>query len=315
MRYQLCDLTIDSELPLVELEPAGGDDGQDLSLRYGPAVTQSSEDYDWFHEWRYPDGELWNSFARVGSGYLCRFAGIADFHIANGGEAITCSPVAGIPENTLGNIFLNQVIPIVLSASGERLVLHASAVAIDGRAVGFLGETGQGKSTLAGSFCRAGYPLVTDDFLVIQKPELRPWVLPTYAGLRLWDDTAPAVAAAAADAPTVAHFTDKKRISLREYELPFCANPVPLGRFYLLGNDLAAGSAIGIEAIAAREAMLELTRYSFHLDLSAGAVRRAEFAGLGQLAGSTPVYRLSYPRQLGEVPAVHAAILKHLRAS
>jgi hypothetical protein len=62
-------------------------------------------------------------------------------------------------------------------------------------------------------------------------------------------------------------------------------------------------------------ALLELTRYSFHLDLSAGAVRSAEFARLGQVAASAAVYRLSYPRRLDALAAVQAALLDHLRAN
>lgn len=313
MRYQLCELAIESEIPLADLASDETTGGADISLSYGHPVVQATDDHPWFHEWRYPDGELWNSFARVDSGYLCRFAGIADFHLIEGGERIVCSPVAGVPESTLGHIFLNQVVPIALSARGGRLVLHASAVAIDGGAVAFAGETGQGKSTLAGSFCRAGAPLVTDDFLVVEETPSELSVIPTYGGLRLWDDAASAVAVASAELPNVAHFSDKKRISLAEHQLPFCSGPVPLERIYLLGDDVPEVSMIGIEPIPARAAMMELTRYAFHLDLSVSAVREAEFSRLGKLAAAVPVYRLSYPRRWDELPTVQAAIRGHLR--
>ena len=36
--------------------------------------------------------------------------------------------------------------------------LHASAVAVDGKAIAFLGSNGFGKSSLAASFVNAGYP-------------------------------------------------------------------------------------------------------------------------------------------------------------
>lgn len=314
MRYQLCDLVLASELPLAELTTAPDDAQPEIAVYRGGVVTQRSGDHEWFHEWRYPDGELWTSFARIGGSYVCRFAGLADFHLEDEGNHITCYPVAGVPDHTLGHILLNQVMPIVFSANRDRLVLHASAVAIDERAVGFLGETGQGKSTLAGSFCRAGFPLVTDDFLVLTGDKGRPMVVPTYAGLRLWDDTVPVVAAAGAAAPGVAHFTDKKRISGPEHDLPFASTPLVLDRLFLLGADLPAGAAVSIEEIPPRAALLQLTRYTFHLDLRAGAVRRAEFERLGELVASVPVFRLGYPRTLAELPLVRTAIIEHGRS-
>ena len=43
--------------------------------------------------------------------------------------------------------------------------LHASAVEVDGAALAFAGQSGQGKSTLAALLCAAGRPAVADDLL------------------------------------------------------------------------------------------------------------------------------------------------------
>jgi hypothetical protein len=50
---------------------------------------------------------------------------------------------------------------------GGHLVLHASAVAVDGRAVAFVAHSNSGKSTLATLVCRAGGQLISDDVLRI----------------------------------------------------------------------------------------------------------------------------------------------------
>ncbi|MEO6391307.1 MAG: hypothetical protein ABIP75_05600 [Pyrinomonadaceae bacterium] len=313
MHYRLCDYVIDSELPLAELNSATAPGRETITLRRGPAVTPNQSDHEWFHEWRYPDGELWTSFAYTPGGYVCRFADIADFHLNDTGNTIVCRPVAGIPDGTLSHIFLNQVMPIVFSATGDRLILHSSAVAIGGQVIGFLGPTGQGKSTLAGSFCGAGFPLLTDDFLVLEDAGGGVQAVPTFGGLRLWDDVISAVAETAINAPDVAHYTDKKRICLGEYDLPFCNEPLPMKRFYLLeDDDSAAGSDVMFRRVSAREAVMEFTRYSFYLDLSAGAVRQTEFERVGQLAAAVPVYRLSYPRDLRQLETVREKILRHL---
>ncbi len=48
-----------------------------------------------------------------------------------------------------------------------KAVLHASAVDIAGVAIGFVGSSGMGKSTMAALMCAAGAKLITDDVLRI----------------------------------------------------------------------------------------------------------------------------------------------------
>ena len=313
MRYHLCDLVIDSELPLPELGRAGTD-GETFVFRLAAEHVPPS-DPDWFHEWHYPDGEPWSAFARIPEGYLCRFESIGDFLLTDRFRTIVCDPAPGVPHDTIAHIFLNQIMPILLSASGDRSILHASAVAVDDRAIAFLGRTGQGKSTLAGAFCAAAFPLLTDDCLVLQKSGRGFLVMPTYAGLRLWDDSATVVAGAEAIAvaPAVAHYTEKKRIDLANLGLPFADRSVPVDRFYFLHDALAEdGDGVTIISLPPREALVELTRYSFHLDLWADNARQQEFERLAKLAAEVPGYRLSYPRALDRLDAVRGAILEHL---
>lgn len=46
-------------------------------------------------------------------------------------------------------------------------VFHGSAVDVDGRAIAFIGHSGQGKTTMATLFCAEGASVITDDVLVI----------------------------------------------------------------------------------------------------------------------------------------------------
>lgn len=50
-------------------------------------------------------------------------------------------------------------------------VFHGSAVEVDGHAIGFVGHSGQGKTTMATLFCTEGASVITDDVLVIDSPE------------------------------------------------------------------------------------------------------------------------------------------------
>jgi hypothetical protein len=61
-----------------------------------------------------------------------------------------------------------QVLPFASVLRGLE-VFHASAVAVDGRAVAFLGPSGAGKTSIAMAFCRLGASFLTDDVLALER--------------------------------------------------------------------------------------------------------------------------------------------------
>ena len=85
--------------------------------------------------------------------------------VAPDGRRVTCAPPAG-PDWRWERLVLAQVLPLAAVLRG-REVLHASAVALDGRAVAFLGASGVGKTSLAARLVARGAPLVTDDVLAV----------------------------------------------------------------------------------------------------------------------------------------------------
>ena len=64
--------------------------------------------------------------------------------------------------------------------------LHASAVAIEGRAVAIVGPSGAGKSSTAAAFARLGYPVLSDDIVALTGDGQRFHVQPAYPRVRLW---------------------------------------------------------------------------------------------------------------------------------
>jgi hypothetical protein len=85
--------------------------------------------------------------------------------IAADGRRVLCAPPSG-PAWRWERLVLAQVLPLAAVLRGKD-VLHASAVAVNGRAVAFLGRSGAGKTTLAGRIVAHGPSLVTDDVLAI----------------------------------------------------------------------------------------------------------------------------------------------------
>jgi hypothetical protein len=81
------------------------------------------------------------------------------------GRRVVAAPPAGAAWRW-ERLVLAQVLPLAAVLRGKE-ILHASAVALAGRAVAFLGGSGVGKTTLAGRIVAHGAHLVTDDVLAI----------------------------------------------------------------------------------------------------------------------------------------------------
>ena len=84
---------------------------------------------------------------------------------------------------------ISQVISVALLQRGIES-LHASAVAIDGRAIILVGDSGYGKSTLTAALLQRGAQLVTDDLLVLNEKNGALHVTPGAFRLKLAPETA-----------------------------------------------------------------------------------------------------------------------------
>src|SRR5438270_8353143 len=90
------------------------------------------------------------------------------------GATILCPlPPSSTPEDT-ATYLLGPVLAFVLRRRGT-LALHASAVALGGRAVAIAAAPGGGKSTTAAAFAERGASILTEDVLPIEWRDGEPW--------------------------------------------------------------------------------------------------------------------------------------------
>jgi hypothetical protein len=301
MIYLACGHLIESSVPLGGVTPAEGGRPEFIFTlrRSGGSVSAGAE----VHRWTI-DRSVWLRIERLRRGYALHFPGLASFLVSPDGR-IECDSEKGTPRATLVHLFLNQVLPLVLSARGG-FVLHGSAVEIAGASAAFLGPTGRGKSTLAASFVAHGARPITDDCLVVDPVTRR--ALPCYPSLRLWPESLEAVRGSGRMLGPAAHYTSKQRLFVRNGER-FDHTPVPLGPFYFLGT--RRRSRIAIEALSAHEAFLELVKHSFILDPQRARNLKSQFRSAARLARFARAFRLSYPRDFARLPEVRAAIAAH----
>ncbi len=309
--YRVCNLTIYSNIALPELPPGSGS-GSRCSFHLAPARAQQPTASPPYHQWVFPNGEGWLALARQGTDYLLRFPNIGDFLISEDGTKIRCCPQPGTPLNTLRHLFLDQVVPLLLSKQGH-LVLHASAVVTPQGALGFVGASGQGKSTLALSFAKRGFPVLADDCLLLEEKGGELIAVPSYPGLRVWPETLSALVGDGAALPLVAHYTSKKRLRLTDFGLRVSAESMPLRRMYFLaGEGVKQINAPAVERLSLREAFMEILKYAYILDTKDRERLRHQFDCLGRASALAPFYRLAFPRQLSLLPRVQDAILANL---
>lgn len=232
---------------------------------------------------------------------------MADYQVSTDGLEVVQYPAPGISESTLEHLFLNQVLPLAQSLQGE-LIFHASAVSLDMGAVAFLGQSGQGKSTLAASFAASGQAFLTDDGLRLERRSDGYWVRPSHPSIRLWSDSRDALIHADAVLSPPVQFTQKSRI-LSDEQLAACREPMPLRRMYFLGE--GAPDDVVIEPMTPREALFGLVNHSFMLDTSTAKVLARHFDALSQMASLPIFFRFDYPRRYDLLDQVRQAIKQH----
>ena len=265
----------------------------------------------WIHHWHTSSGEISLSLARLDTGFLLRFPSLADFVIDETGCRISAWAAPDTDEETVRHLLLDQVMPRVLSSHG-RLVLHASAVCVDDRALAFAGETGLGKSSLAASFHVSGYPLLTDDGLVLNAEDGCIRAIPGYSGLRLLPESVTALFKDSPSGKAMASYSPKNRVALPQND---GTGPVELAALFVLAKPGPGeeGSAIKASRLSQREACMELVRNSFQFDVTNKKQVTGLFSAAAEVAERLPVFALAYPRDYSCLPAVQEEIMEQLR--
>ena len=235
--------------------------------------------------------EVFNGEARVGT-RCCRVRSLTapdgDFLVISGAgafavnqEGIEVDPEPGADEAAVEEALLGPALALALARRGV-FVLHASAVAVGGGVIGFLGESGAGKSTLARLLVEAGPPgdvaLAADDLLAVG-PE--PAALPHFPQLKLDPASMAAIADLAPSYPLLA----------------LCVlEPAP------------PTTEVGGEVLPPGSAAAELLRHTIAGSLFAEDLLTEHLGFAAGIAGRVPVRRLSVPRRLD----VGAEVLRYL---
>ncbi|MDH4079178.1 MAG: hypothetical protein OEU68_05130 [Nitrospira sp.] len=291
----------------------------DLHIRFSSPEEHLPIPATWYRTVSLADGTPWLRSAKIASGYLLEFPDLAAFVFTPSDNSIQCIPHGHTPSHTLHHLLLDQVLPLALNHRGKE-VLHGAAVATPYGTCAFIGPTGSGKSTLAASFLASGYSVLADDCVVLDARDDDLVAIPSYPGLRLWNDTVDALFGTAGRMTPVAHYTPKQRFHATVSASTFPSSSVPLTGMYLLesfsGRHAASVTTpLARPLLGKRDALITLLSSALKLDIADQRMLTREFDFLHRLVSRIPVRRLVIPKSFEALPEVRAGILQDLSNS
>lgn len=244
---------------------------------------------------RHTDGDG-ESILRVGTPGDGRYIGFyysdgARFAIEKQGREIW----ADWPENyTLEDACTYLVGPVIAFALRlrEATCLHASSIAVGGRAIALLGQPGAGKSTTAAAFARLGYSILSDDVAVLDDRGDRFLVPPGYPRINLWPASVRALFGSEDALPKITPTWGKRYLPLNQNGYRFQASPLPLGAIYILAEREPGLAAPVVEEFGASDAFMTLVANTYGNYLLNEDMRSREFDVLGRVVAGVPVRRV-----------------------
>ncbi len=311
--YNFFDFIIRSRIELPELVKSSSTSAL-FSFSLSSTPPSNLKEPTWSHHWHLPNGEISISFARAGNNFHLRFPHLADFVFSKTDFQINCHRYTTTPHETVRHLLLDQVLPRIVSYLG-RPVIHASGSVIDTYGILFLGQTGWGKSTLGAHFHQSGCALLTDDCILVERDKENVTGIPSYAGMRLLEDSLNALDIAP-HAETciqkVAHYSSKKRVIIKG-KTPEPPIPITIRAVFVLNDPVTESKKdkVAFSPLTGAFAAIELVKHCFHLDLSDSKVMGEQLKTLTRLCGSRnlSIYNMEYPRNHHFLPEIRQEII------
>jgi len=299
--YSAYNLGISSALPLPELQTSAGVPA-DVTIRVDrlswspPADAVASE-------------ELYFEVEPAGTYFFWEQLG--KFRVARGTEIIL-DPLPGVEERLLRLPLLGTLLAVLLHQRGC-LVLHASAVAIDGEAIVFVGNKEHGKSTMAATLYGRGHQLIADDVVALSIDGRGHYVvMPGFPQFKLYPEAA--FSSLGDGLETLLELAEGYEKRARPVTDRFAETPLPLRNVYVLGR----GPVSTLKQLDSQNALLSIiansymSRFGRHLLKGAGAT--AHLRQCAQLVSHVAVCRLERPSALPLLSEVAQMIEDHLTA-
>ena len=293
--YRICGLSVASEIELPGLIAGTAECQPQVTIRRGPVPNTLPAPT--------AVGPIWQI---AGKHFLYRIPNIARFLVRDGNEIVftleSGASIGDLPIFLIGTVFG------ILLHQREQIVLHASAVEVNGRAIVFCGPSGAGKSTLAAALGQLGYSLITDDVCAMTfVNERRPIVHPDGRRVRLWTQ-------AIEELELERNCRERVRSRLEKFYVEpgeATTTALPLGAVYLL-REPGPNETVGIQRLNIVDSACLLEEQAYRSVLVQLMEQKERyFHAAARIVNECGIFYLNLPRHFTVLPKVISTLEEH----
>ena len=276
--YRAYGIEISSELALPEFPASDARHPNSLHIELASPEAAESDTNDYL-------------FSRRDDGSFAMFVPDAGTFIVASEMRIRIVPLPTADTALLRLFTVGSAMGMVLHLRGL-LVLHASAVLLDGKATLFVGDSGSGKSTIAAQFAKAGHPVLADDVMpIFIHATGHAFVRPGSVSFKLWRDSLDSLGIETGDLEGIANRIDKFYVP-NPRPAPEAAYPID-AIIQLETAPATRTHARGIERLAILESLRVLAENTYRPEYITLLGRQEQhFSQCATLATQVPVLRL-----------------------
>jgi hypothetical protein len=245
-----------------------------------------------------------------GNYYRFNYADATEFLVDCAGTEVWADWSAPLTLEDTSTYLLGPVMGFVMLLRGI-VCLHASAIAVDGKAIALLGPAGSGKSTTAAAFSERGYSILAEDVVTLDDRGEQFLVRPGYPCIRLWPASVKALYGSENHLPKLTPNWDKCYLDLTERA--FSAEPLPLAAIYHLRERRHDAVAPFVETLDRSEGLLSLIANTYATKLMDKQMRAREFKLLTRVLNNVPLRRVTPHADPARIPELCDTILSDFR--
>jgi chloramphenicol 3-O-phosphotransferase len=293
--YRICGLSVASDIVLPGLIAGEPRSKPQVTIRRGLVP-----------EALYGASAIGPTWQIAGKYFLLSVPNVARF---KDGNEIVFAPaseesLADVPVFVLGTAFG------ILLHQREQIVLHASAIEVNGRAVVFCGPSGAGKSTLAAAFAQQGYRLITDDVCAMTlSADAAPIVHPDGRHLKLWAQAIEKLELNSFRREPVRGCLEKFYVELSDA----ASAALPLAAIYAL-RDVLHTDDLSIERPSVVDSAMLLRCNAYRPLLVSRLDQKAHyFHAAAQIINQSGIFVLTRPWDFAAMPGVVSWLERHWR--
>jgi hypothetical protein len=248
--------------------------------------------------WRDGDGTVYAYAESLGDEFWMHLPDLASFRFTSGGDEVAAAVTGNATDDLVLDAYQRRILPMALQVSG-REVLHASAVRSASGVLALCANSETGKSTIAFGLSSRGYPLWADDLVAFEISDEGNLAIALPFTMKLRP-------------PALALFQQTSRTPDIERNFSY-GEDSPLSTICVLRKESATTSRVSVRRLSSGEALAAVLSHAWAFALHSADRKRRMINHYLDVVANVPVFELSFPSGLENLPATLDAIEEIVR--